>query len=285
MEAIIGYAQSRPRTVALYVSFVIGCLVVYQYLEVKSTGVYDYMLTLSACLQALAFAILTVDTKSASGEGLSDKTLWAFFIAHMSRLSTTFWGPGYIPEDNTSDVYLYQILELSGVVMLGFKLLQLTAVRSQHDVGQGMERWHTLMGMCGVALVLAYFSKSTGHNDYFADLSWMFSVWLEAFALFPQVMLLFSTNLVDETAMHFAGLTFAAALTFTAFWMRAAKDQYEEFVRDGDHGFWWAILTAALIRFALCSAYFYLFTKSSQEFKRKGGGGEYALVGSTDEEL
>jgi len=284
MDAVTGFAQSRPRTAALYASFTFGCVVVYLVLETKSTGAYDYMLTLSACMQALAFAILTLDTRSAAGEGLSEKMLWAFFVAHVSRLSTTFWGPGYIPEDNTSEVYLYQLVELGGVVLLGFKLLQLNAVRSTRNVGQGSEQWSTLGGMTAAALTLSYFTHSTGHADFFADFSWMFSVWLEAFAMFPQVLVLRTTNLVDETAMHFAFLTFASAFTFTAFWLRQAHEQYAEDVKNGVDGFWYAILSAALIRFVLCGTYYVLFMKSSQEFKRGKGGGEYELVG-TDEEL
>merc|ERR1712039_721519 len=50
-----------------------------------------------------------------------------------------------------------------------------------------------------------------GHNDWFADLSWMFSVWLEAFALLPQVWLLTKASQVDETAVHFASLTLGAS--------------------------------------------------------------------------
>merc|ERR1719480_658937 len=125
-------------------------------LETKSTGAYDYMLTLSAGFQAIAFAILVFDTASHVGEGLSTKMLWAFFIAHVARLSTTFWGPGYIPEDNTSDVYLYQVLELTGCLMLGYKIMMLSAARSTHDVGQGLERWSMLIAMAALALVLAY---------------------------------------------------------------------------------------------------------------------------------
>jgi hypothetical protein len=284
MDVVKGFVQNRPRTAALYASFTIGCIVVYQVLETKASGVYDYMLTLSACMQALGFAILTLDTRSAAGEGLSEKMLWAFFVAHISRISTTFWGPGYVPEDNTSEVYLYQLVELAGVALLGFKLLQLNAVRSTRNVGQGSEKWSTLGMMAAVALILAYFTKSTGHGDYFADLSWMFSVWLEAFAMFPQVLVLRSTNLVDETAMHFAFLTFASAFTFTAFWLRQAHEQYSDDVKNGVDGFWYAILSAALIRFVLCGTYFVLFTNSSREFKRSKGGGEYELVG-TDEEL
>lgn len=251
---------------------------VYNFLQAPENAAYDYWLTLSAGLQALAFAVLAVDTRSSVAEGLSEKTLWAFVIAHVTRISTTFWGEGYVPEDNTGDVYLYQILELVGVLLVLFQIMRLSAIRNVHDVGQGIERWSLVIGMVGVATVLAFFTKSTGHNDYYADLSWMFSVWMEAMALSPQVHLLFTgASKVDESATHFAGLTLAAALIFAAFWGRVARDRFAEFAKEGEHYFFYGICLAALIRVGLCSAYFVLFKKSTSKSKT-----EYELCSSEE---
>uniref|UniRef100_A0A7S4RX64 ER lumen protein-retaining receptor n=1 Tax=Alexandrium monilatum TaxID=311494 RepID=A0A7S4RX64_9DINO len=268
------YIREKPRASALYAAFAIGVVTIWKTLQARATGQYDYILTLSAALQSLAFGLLVFDTKSTVAEGLSEKSLWAFFIAHVTRLSTTFWGEGYIPEDNTSDVYLYQFLELSGVLLLGYELLKLNTVRNIHDVGQGIERWSMLIGMVCTALILGWKTKSTGHGDYFADLSWMFSVWLEAFALGPQVMLLSSKGCVDESAVHFAGFTLAASLTFAFFWLRNSRDHYTEFADYGEHGFFWAIGIASLVRVGLCGAYFYLFMRSRG---KPGGRSEYEM--------
>jgi len=279
MQALTEFAKARPRTTGIYGSFVVGCFIVFRSLEAKASGAYDYVLTLSAGLQALAFALLVCDSKSQAAEGLSEKTLWAFFIAHVARLSTTFWGEGYVPEDNTGDVYLYQTLEVLGVMLLAFKILGVTTVRTIHDVGQGLERWSVLLGMGVVAAILAFFTKSTGHNDYFADLSWMFSVWLEAFALIPQVRLLAAAGgQLDESVVHFAGATFAASLAFGAFWWKAAVERYQEFMREGYHGFLFGITAAAAIRMMLCGAYVYLFVRSSKQFQGpRTTKGEYEL--------
>merc|ERR1711972_1093125 len=253
-------------TSVLYGSFLVGCLVVYRSLQAKEGGAYDYVLTLSAALQTLAFAMLVLEQRSQVAEGLSEKTLWAFLIAHISRLSTTFWGEGYIPEDNTTDVYLYQILEVSGVVMLICKVLNVTTLRTVHDAGHGIERWSMLIGMVGVSGVLAYMTKSTGHDDYFADLSWMFSVWLEAFALAPQVHLLLQAATVDESAVHFAGVTLASSLAFGGFWAKNCQDKYDSLMKNGYHAFFYGILGAVALRMALCAVYFYLFVKTSKVF-------------------
>lgn len=274
----------KPKAAALYGCFFVGCLVVYLGLDGRQNGAFDYLLTLSAALQALAFAVLVFDSASNVNEGLSEKTLWAFIIAHVARISTTFWGQGYVPEDNTSDVFLYQTLEVTSVLLLIFHLLKLAATRSQTDVGQGLEKWSLLIGMVVASLVLSSFTKSTGHNDYWADLNWMFSVWLEAMALAPQVWLLLSVGQIDDSVAHFGGLTLTGSVVFAMFWGRVARDRYSEFQKDGEHIFFIGILAAAFIRVGLCSIYVYLFFKTTQS---KGGyslGGRphYELVG-TDE--
>lgn len=284
MSLFVDFVQSRPRTAALYVCFLLACVMIYRSLQAKETGTYDYVLTLSAGLQALAFAMLVCDTRSQVAEGLSEKSLWAFFIAHVARLSTTFWGQGYVPEDNTADMYLYQVLEVGGVVLLSCKLLNLTTLRTMHDVGQGMESWTVLIGMVAISAALAFVTKSTGHNDYFADLSWMFSVWLEAFALAPQVKLLSVATHIDESAVHFAGATMAASLAFGAFWWKNAWDKYASFMEEGYHGFLYGIVAAAALRVGLCAVYFYLFVRTSRVFKGVlSSKQEYELCAQDDE--
>merc|ERR1712203_850454 len=230
--------------------------------------------------QTLAFTMLTLEQRSQVAEGLSEKTLWAMLIAHIARLSTTIGGEGYIPEDNTTDVYLYQILETSGVVMLFCKILKVTALRTVHDAGHGVDRWGMLIGMVGVAAVLAWVTKSTGHDDYFADLSWMFSVWLEAFALAPQVHVLLQAAHVDESAVHFAGVTLASSLAFGGFWAKNCQDKYDSLKKNGYHLFFYGLLGAVAIRVTLCSVYFYLFVKTSKVLTKKP---DYELCGQEDQ--
>lgn len=276
----------NPKTGGFYALFFIGCVVLYKTLEARKTGAFDYLLTASAALQSLAFALLVFDTRSNVGEGLSEKTLWAFLLAHGARLSTTFIGEGYIPEDNTADVYLYQILELIGVLLVAHKLWRLHTMRMMHDIGRGLELWSLFLAMVAIALCLAFFTKSDGHNNFTMDFLWMFSVWLEAFALLPQVRLLFLTAYVDEAAVHFAVLTLGASLSFGFFWGRIVKDRSPE--EQGDktmNVFYTSIILAASIRVLLCAMYFYLFTRSARELKGvhgSSGKGEYEMC-KTDE--
>lgn len=250
---------------ALYALFAIGCLVGYTFLQAQKTGVYDFILTLGACLQTLAFALLVVETAGSATEGLSEKSLWAFCIAHIARISTTIWGEGYTPEDNTSDIKLYQTVEVIGVLLCIFQLLKLTTLRSTQDVGQDKDRWTVLLGMCGLSVVLAYFTKSSGHNDYWADLDWMFSVWLESFAFLPQVQLMMqNAGRVDETAAHFAGLSMCAASAFGIFWFKHIKENGDlnaEYA-NGMATFTKGISAACIVRVALCAGYLYLFGKA-----------------------
>merc|ERR1719198_183216 len=139
-------------------------------------------------------------------------------------------------------------------------------------------------------MVLAWYTKSTGHDDYFADLSWMFSVWLEAFALMPQVKLLClgGGHAVDTDALHFACTTLLASLTFAAFWGKTCRDKYDQFHQAVVLRFMYGILTAAGIRVIMCCCYAYLFANSSKRLMKSAfgrGGQEYELCAQDDEEL
>lgn len=284
MQSLPDIVKNRPRTYALYAGFCLACCYIYSTLVPQATGTHDFLLTFSAGLQALAFTHLVSDTHSKVADGLSEKTLWAFLISHVSRISTTCWGEGYVPEDNTSSYHLYQVLEVGSVLLLGWKILNVKTARGTHDMGQGFDSTAVLVAMVVMSLVLAGLTKSTGHNDYFADLSWMFSVWLEAFALVPQVRLLTAANHVDEGAVHFAGATLASSLVFAVFWWKGAVERSEELLKDGYHAFLFGIVAAALIRCSLCCIYFHLFVRTARTF---AGGeskkGEYELCVQEDE--
>lgn len=263
---IIAAAQRNPRTTAVYGIFAAACCVIYKAIEYDHEfAAHDHILTLSASLQVLAFALLVAETSHTAVEGLSEQTLWAFTIAHIARLSTTLWGPGYVPEDNTSEVYLYQILELVGAVMLVFYLAKLRASRAMRDVGQSSDSWTLLVGMMITSTVMAFITKSTGHGDYIADLLWMFSVWLEAFALGPQVLLSRSSR-TEEGIMHFVALTFLASFTFGYFWSHVAYDQWDDLLGT----FFWGILCAVVIRFSLCVLFLVTFLRSTKNDHKDG---------------
>merc|ERR1739845_194401 len=91
----------------------------------------------------------------------------------------------------------------------------------------------------------------------------MFSVWLEAFALGPQVMLLVVSHFVDSGSMHFVVLSCASSFAFGWFWCKSAYDQYAEFQKDGTHVFYWGILSCVTIRVSLCLAFLYFFIKKN----------------------
>lgn len=279
---MLAIMSGDKRTTALYVGFFVGCGFMYKiWHPTAATGDNDWMLSLSAALQALAFVMLVKESEGSVGEGLSEKTLWALLLAQMTRISTTFWGEGYVPEDNTADVYLYQMLELSAVVLNGYQILRISSLRTIHDSG-AEDRWTALGGMVLASGVLAYVTKSTGHGDYFADLSWMFSVWLEAFALVPQVMMLTAASIVDSSVAHFAGLTLASSVAWAVCWFQSHWGAYERLSANGSY-FWWGIMGTSALRVLLCSVYVYLFIKAHRD--GKGSGQAFGGRNCLDEEM
>merc|ERR1719401_3392630 len=144
-----------------------------------------------------------------------------------------------------------------------------------HDAQQ--ENWTMVIGSAVISGVMAMLTRSTGHNDLLADVSWMFSVWFEALAWAPQVWLIFSTGSLqaiqtDESTAHFAGISLSASLAFAIFWGRCARDRAAEFMKDDQHLFFPSIVFAACIRLLLCGSYVYLYARGG---RGKKGGYDY----------
>jgi len=259
MRCLQEFVKAKPASAFLYVSFIGGLVALYKFMKYEHEyDQHDYILTLTAGFQTLAFAQLNLEMGKDAGEGLSEKMLWAFSIAQIARLSTTVWGEGYVPMDNTADIYLYQIVEVLGVLLIVFQLLKLAMIRNMQDVGQGSERWILVVIMTTVSGGLAYVTKSNAHGDYIADLVWMFSVWLEAFAVIPQVQLLWKHSRATESMQHFVALNLVASMSFVVFWGLCTQAQYT----PGLFNFFTGILSAGCIRVGLCAYYLHLFAQA-----------------------
>jgi len=194
---------AMSRTTAMYAAFLTMCTFVYWNLEAPEYAKKDYALTLAAGLHVLAFALLTCNSRSRAGEKLSQRTtLCLFFLAHSTRLSASLiWGH-YTPEDNTANVYLYQLLELSGLLILAYQLRKMI----KFDVGE-REKWDVMMSICIDSLFLAFLTKVSVHESgYNEDFVWMFAFWIETFALVPEILILLKSKYADKAQLHFVSI-------------------------------------------------------------------------------
>merc|ERR1719357_690449 len=179
------------------------CIFVYWYLEAPKGCEMDYLMNLSAGLQVLAFALLTWNSRSRAGQKLSQRTtLCLYFIALVTRLSASLiWTTNYIPEDNTQKVHLYQLLELSGLLILGLQLRKMV----MSGLGE-KERWDVTMSIVIDSLFLAFLTRVNSKGSQLESFVWMFAFWVETFALLPEMLILLTSKYADKAQLHFVSV-------------------------------------------------------------------------------
>merc|ERR1712046_397373 len=181
----------------------------------------DHYMTLSAIIQSMAFALLAMKVQKNDVGGLSPSMLIAYCIAYVARLSTTLTLQGYVPEDMTGDVYIYQLSELVGLVIVGYCLKVVLDLRQKSaDFAAEIDSEHQLIipGMVVGSLFMAYLTMSDGHQHFLGDLLWMFAQWVESLAIIPQLWLVSKKKEIERRTSHFIALMIMSRICITLFW-------------------------------------------------------------------
>merc|ERR1712087_371841 len=102
-------------------------------------------------------------------------------------------------------------------------------------------------------MLLASIMKSSRGDTLSLDFLWMFSVWLESFAMFPQAQLLWKSSPLNDHAVkdkHFASATFVASLAFAIFWTKDCIGQYNMMMR-GYSTFYYGMIFTCVVRVSI----------------------------------
>lgn len=238
-------------TTAMYSAFIAMSICVYWNVEPsRRIANHDWMLTVATGLQVLAFALLTWNTRSRAGEKLSQRTtLCLFLIAHMARFFDAIVLSGiYVPEDNTNKVYLYQLLEFCCLLILVYQLRKMI----MFDIGQ-REKWDTMITIVIDSLFLAFLTMDRS-KFFYDNLLWMFGLWVETFALIPEILILLRSKYADKAQLHFVSVSSLSGAMFG--WCIALGVM-------SDHRSLYGLRFAAVFRVVVCVVCFGIFAKMS----------------------
>lgn len=256
VATLLEKARRDPKTAYLYMGIAAGCFFVYLVLLMTGMEFWDHWMTWSAVAQSMAFALLAMKVKASDVGGLSPTMMAAYCISYVARLSTTLTLQGYLPEDVTSDVYIYQLSELGGLVIVGHSLYRLMVLRQKSAAMcreiETEEAWVLPAMIFGCAL-LGLLTRSDGHDHFLGDWIWMFAQWMDSIAIAPQLWLVSKKKEVERRTSHFIVLMIIARLAISWFWSTIIynHDLYWEFTAG--------IVLSNLIHLAMCGDYLYYF--------------------------
>ncbi|CAD8186567.1 unnamed protein product [Paramecium pentaurelia] len=203
----------------LWIGFLVSTILIYLFF---SSGEFSFILTLACGIQCFGFGLVFVTisiTKETSG--LSKQTFICCAQALLARLFSILTFEGYLPSDATGD-YVYRLFEILSLI---FCILTAFSIKNNK---QELFQWYYFTP---IMLVTAYYVHPGLNSHSFCDISWVFALYMESFAILPQIHLFTKREGIIE--YHTSNFVITQAINkviCVIFWFYS----YEELNRSAD---------------------------------------------------
>jgi len=273
---------ARSRTVKKnfdeILTYFVAFSVIAIFFQFCSDWTFSALLTLSAAVQCLGFALLRLKVRKQYGvQGMSSRTLQLFALAYMCRLYSTLQYNGYLPIDRSGD-WLYQLIEVLALCIV-FSLL--FAIHGEHERTYDKDSdTCSIVWFVAVAFFIAYYMHPSLNSSLYPDVSWTMALFLEAFGMIPQLWMMTKLNRredirdsftqqpgkVQGLAGHFIACVFLARLFTFTFWLNSyveLKEPNSDFNLPGV-----AVLGAQLLQVAIGADFMYYYVRAAMQSVR-----------------
>jgi len=217
--------QALNNNILMWAGFFTASILIYYFL---SAGDFSFLMTYGAMSRMFGFGILNIKAYTGkSSAGISVKTLQLYAAVFVMRLSSIIRHEGYLPYDKSGD-WLYHVIEFVG---LFFTLCALYACvgpfKSSYQVDMdkfgemNVPPGYGAIYLAVPVLILAILIHPSLNSDFFSDVAWTYSMYLETVALIPQLYMFQkqASGVVELLTAHFvAALGFGRLLEF-CFWI------------------------------------------------------------------
>ena len=250
--------RKRRKDLIFWGSVIVTVLFIFIFLSSKD---FSFFLVLSSIIQTCAFVIILIKvTNYQNCGGLSPNTLICYCILLFARLTSTLFYPGYLPSDSSGS-WLYQLSDILSLCICGL-LIYLIYFKYNETSDIMLDNNIPFYYLAIPCYCLAILVRSSLNFNMFCDINWAFSMYLEAVAIFPQI-LLFSKKRgqIESFTSHYVALCGLSRLFSLIFWW----DTYEELIADdllfGAYvGYF--IIGSQILQLIIMADYYYLYFKS-----------------------
>jgi uncharacterized membrane protein YjdF len=225
---------------------------------------YSFLLVLSSLTQMFAFIIVVIKVYTfQNSSGLSINTLICYALLLSARLFTNLLFSGYLPSDNSGD-WFYQLTEIISLlcVLLLIYLTLIVYTETSDYTNDKVPFYYLAIPTFILACIV-----HTSLNGFLpTDITWCFSMYLEAVAIFPQIQLfVVKKGQIETYTSHYVALCGLSRLLSLIFWW----DTYPELnTQDGNSislfcnycGYF--IIASQVIQLLIMIDYYYLYFKS-----------------------
>lgn len=228
-----------------------------------SSGDYSFLIVLSSTIQMLSFLIILIKVYSYQNcSGLSLNTLKSYGILLFARLTSTLFYNGYLPSDKAGD-WFYQLTEI--ISLISVCLLIFLVTTTFKDTSNLYDDQIDFKYLSIPTILLALLVHTSLNRNFFTDVMWTFSMYLEAVAVYPQIYLFQKKGgQIESYTSHYVALQGLSRLFSLLFWY----DTYPELNESLDDSFslfhsycGYFIILSQLIQLIIMIDYYYLYFK------------------------
>lgn len=206
--------RKNPDEAVVYAAFM---LIFYFATKFCSDGKFSALITAGAAFQCLGFALLHLQLRKGAA-GISLRSLQLFAIAYIFRLFSTLQYNGYLPIDRTGD-WVYQAIDVVALALVFSMILRIGTTCSSSYEGE-TDTCVVVPFVLGCILLSAFVHPSL-NNTKAPDMAWTCALYLEAFAMVPQLyMLTKKGGEVESLSTHYIACVFVARVLMICFWSR-----------------------------------------------------------------
>ena len=219
-QALMFEIRKHKKDIAFWLSGILFTLLIFIFVSSKD---YSFILVLSSLIQTLAFLIIFLKVYNFQNcSGLSVNTLICYSILLSARLTSTLLFPGYLPSDDSGD-WFYQLTEISSLIcVLVLIYLCKYVYKETSDYMSDTVHFAYLVIPC---LVFALVIHTSLNRFFFTDVMWTFSMYLETFAVYPQLKLFLNKKgQIESYTSHYVSLCGFSRLLSLLFWADTFKE-------------------------------------------------------------
>lgn len=203
-----------------YVTFAFVWLIVWTKYSDKDPST---VLTLSSCVQLLAFLLLTLKVRATkSVAGISSKSLELYVIFFTLRLGSTCTQNGYLPVDRSGQ-FVYQLMD---ALSLALVVQILYCIHKTHKYSyQAEQDTLPILPFLPPCAVLGFFVHAGLSQSQLYDTMWATSMNVDTVAMIPQLWMMSKIGgQVHGCTAHFVATLCASRCLTLAFWVIAYND-------------------------------------------------------------
>ena len=256
------YIIKFKKDIITYICFILFILLCFVFISSKD---YSFLLVLSSLIQSLSFLIILIKVLSTQNtSGLSLNTLYCYLCLLLSRLSSTLFFNGYLPYDASGD-WLYQVTEICSVCFICLLIYYAKyhyTITTDFNLDKDI-RARMLIIPC---FIFALMFHTTLNNFYITDVLWSFSMYVEGFAIFPQIKVFVNKKgTIESYTSHYVALCGLSRVFSLLFWVDTFKELNMSYKGNytllcGYCGYF--IILSQIIQLIIMCDYYYLYFRA-----------------------